>query len=484
MTRPPEASGTQAASRRLLSNTMIVIAGTSAQRVLHFATTVLLARGLGGELYGQFVFVGAYMFLFSFFVDLGFERVIAREVARTPERAGELLGAGLLIRGVLSLLAALAAVALATILGLPSLTWWCILISAVGLPLSAEALLRAFFQARFEMHYPYMLTLPGGVAFVALAILVIWTESSLVWVFVASLVTGTISIALMLWIALPKMQVTWRLNPPLLRRLWRESWELGAVNFIWLVALRVDQLLLYWLRDPAELALYSVAVKITEALNLIPESVMVTVYPLLASTELTAPQRFERIYRLTLRYLIVAALPLAMLLMLEGDLIISALFGATYAAGGSALIVLAWWMFFAYTGAVYANLMIVRSQHRLIALISSVALAINIGLNLVLIPRWGATGAAFATLASSASSFLLFSVAPPSRALMRVCWTEALRPLAAIAATALLTLPAPTSWRPFLVLPAYVVLLFALGAVDREDWAFARRTLQAGPREK
>lgn len=482
MTRSPQDSAARAAPRRLLSNTLVVIGGTALQRLIQFATTVLLARGLGGELYGQYVFVVAYMFLFSFLVDLGFERVIAREVARTPERTGELIGAGLMIRSVLSVFAALAAVAVAAVLDLPSLTWWCIVVAAIGLPLTIESLLRAFFQARFEMHYPYLLTLPGSVLFVLLAALVIWTGSSLVWVFVAGLFTGTFSIGLMMWAALPKMQVVWRVDPPLLRRLWSESWELGAVIFIWLVALRIDQLLLYWLREPTELGHYSIAVKITEALNLIPEAVMVTVFPLLASTELSAPRRFDRIYRLALRYLVVLVLPLALLLTLQSETLIRLLFGAAYEAGAPALRVLGWWMFFAYTGAVYANLMIVRSQHRLIALISAVALAINIGLNLFLIPRWGATGAAVATLTSSASSFALFALAPPSRLLMRTCLEEAARPLAAIAATAALVgLLAGADLGTLLAPPLYAVLLLALGAIGRDDWTFARGLLRSTP---
>jgi O-antigen/teichoic acid export membrane protein len=102
-------------------------------------------------------------------------------------------------------------------------------------------------------------------------------------------------------------------------------------------------------------------------------------------------------------------------------------------------------------------------------------------MNLLLIPRWGATGAAVATLASSITSFLLFSAAPASRALMRVCWSEAIRPLAAIAAAAFLTLLTPTALGPFIVFPSYLVVLLALGGIDREDWAFARRLLRPAP---
>jgi O-antigen/teichoic acid export membrane protein len=96
--------------RRLFSNTVVAVAGGVVQRLLNFGTTMLLARGLGGELFGVYAFVGAYMGIFAFFVDLGFERVITREVARQPEQTGKLLGTGFILRGSLSVLAAVVAV--------------------------------------------------------------------------------------------------------------------------------------------------------------------------------------------------------------------------------------------------------------------------------------------------------------------------------------------------------------------------------------
>jgi O-antigen/teichoic acid export membrane protein len=464
--------------RRLFSNTAVVVVGSALQRLLTFGTTMLLARGLGGEQFGVYAFVVAYMTIFSFLIDLGFERVIARELARQPARVGALIGTGFIIRGFLSVVAAVAAVTAAWLLRLPSLTWWCIFLAALGLPLAVESVVRAFFQSRFQMQYVYLLTLPGGVVFVLLAAATIWMGLGLAWVFVAALVTGVFSVSLMLWVALPRMEVVWRLDWGLVRYLWRESWELGAVILIWLVALRIDQLLLYWLRSPTDLGHYIVAVKIPEALNLIPESIMVTVFPLLAAADVSAPQRLDRVYRLTVRYLIVLVLPIALLVTLERGPLIRLLFGATYIPGSSALAILAWWMFFSYTGAVYVNLMIVRSQQRLIASVSALALVVNIVLNLLAIPRWGATGAAAANLVSSATSFALFSVLPQSRSLMRVCHGEAARPLAAMAASvACVGLLAPADLRAVLTPPLYAVLLAAFGGVGRQDWALVRKLL-------
>jgi O-antigen/teichoic acid export membrane protein len=321
------------------------------QRALAFGTTLILVRGLGAEQFGTYAFVAAYMFMFSCLVDMGVERVIARELARQPARAGELLGTGFIMRGTLAVLGAMVAIAVAWLLRLPALTWWCIVLAAAGWPLSMEALIRSVFQSRFQMHYAYFLALPGNVALLVSTAAIVGLGGGLLAIFGAALAIGAMTLALILWVALPKMRVVWRVDTQLFRYLWRQSWELGVVTLIFLVALRIDQLLLFWLRGPNELAHYAVAVKIVEALNLIPESIMVTVFPLLAATELSAPARFERIYALTARFLIALVLPLALVITLERDVVIQVLFGAGYSASADALTILAWWMAFAYTAA-------------------------------------------------------------------------------------------------------------------------------------
>lgn len=465
--------------RRLLSNTAVVIVGSTVQRLLTFGLTVLLARGLGSEQFGVYAFVVAYMFIFSFLVDMGFERVIAREIARQPQRAGELLGTGFMIRTTLSVLAGALAVAVASLLRVPALTWWCIVLAAVGMPLSIEILVRSFFQSRFEMHFTYLLTVPGNVVLLVMVAVIIRFGGGLLAIFGASLVIGAMTLSLILWVALPKIGVVWRLDTGLVRYLWRESWELGVVILIFLVGVRLDQLLLFLLRGPSELAQYAVAVKIPEALNLIPESIMVTVFPLLAAIERSAPARFHRIYELSVRYLIVLVMPLALLITLERDLVIRLFFGAGYAAGARALAILAWWMFFSYTGAVYLGLMVVRSQQRVIGIVSLVALGVNLALNLLWIPRSGAAGSAAANLVSSAVSFGLFCLVPQTGSIMRVCWGQAVRPLIAIALTAAIVALSPPGLRVFAAGPLYAAILLLIGAVGRQDWAFARTLWQA-----
>ncbi len=468
--------------RRLLSNTAVVIAGSAVQRVLAFATTMLLARGLGTEQFGTYAFVGAYLFMFTFLVDMGQERVVSREIARQPERAGELLGTAFMMHAALSVLAALLAITLAWLLRLSALTRLCILLAAAGMPMSVDILMRSFFQSRFQMYYAYLLTLPGNLTLLVLVAVIMRAGGGLLPVFAAALATGVMTLVLIVAVAVPKMRVVWRVNIPLVRYLWRESWELGVVILIFLVAVRLDQVLLFWLRGPGELAQYAVAVKVVEALNLIPESIMVTVFPLLAATELSAPARFRRIYELTVRSVILVVLPLALLITLERDLVIRLLFGPGYASAGGALAILAWWLFFSYTGAVYLGLMVVRRQQRVLGMVSLLSLGINLVTNILWIPRWGATGAAAANFVSSAASFGLFCMISHTGSIMAVCWENAIRPIGAIAVTAAVIVLLQPEVRAFAAVPLYAVVLVLIGGVTRRDWTVARTLWQPSHR--
>jgi O-antigen/teichoic acid export membrane protein len=201
-----------------------------------------------------------------------------------------------------------------------------------------------------------------------------------------------------------------------------------------MLAMRVDQVMLFKLRGAQEVGYYAVAVRVTEALSMLPEALMLSVFPILAASLHSAPERFRHTYRLSFKYLTTIILPVALAFTLARHELVALVFGASYAGGATALAILAWGMFFGYTGAVYLNLFIVHSLHRLMLVVSLVALTVNIGLNLWLIPRYGAAGAAAATVFSNIVGFGFWLAHPQTAPFMRVCAQEALRPLLSVAA--------------------------------------------------
>jgi len=467
--------------RRLASNTLIALGGTTALKALGLVTTLVLARGLGDDGFGVYSFVGVFMFFLGFVVDLGMERVVTRELAAAPARIPRLLGNAIILKLALSVVAIPAAYLIARLMGVPDDVRYCILIAALGLPFTVELMFRSYLQSQFQMGYAYAVTLPTGVTFLLLAWLCVRWSLPVSAIFWAALLNGAFTLGLLLLITLPRVRPVLRPERALLGMLVRDAGEVGLFVVMFMLAMRIDQLLLFQLRGAPDVGQYAVAVKVTEALSIVPEALMLTVFPLLASTHNSAPGRFRRTYRLSFKYLSAIILPVALVLTVARHDVVVIAFGEHYRDSATPLAILAWGMFFTYTGAVYLNLFIVQRQQRLLLLVSLITLALNIGLNVLLIPPYGASGSAAATLVASFAGFVCWLLIPATAPFMTTCFSEAARPLLSVAvawlALSWLSLSGLTA--ALLGVALYAVVLVLSGGIGRGDVDLIRRFLTA-----
>ena len=462
--------------RKLAHNTLIGLGGTVLHKVLAFATTLVLARGLGQEGFGIYSFVGVYIFFFTFLVDLGMERVVTREISRTPKDSPQIIGNAILLKLGLCALVVPATYGVAFGLGVPADTRWCILIAALGLPLSIDSVLRSFFQSRFEVRYIFAVTLPSSALFLALVAGCVWLHLPVRSVFYAQLLNGVITVAVLLAITLRYLRPSLHVRPEMMKSLLRDAGEVGLFVLMFMLAMRLDQILLYQLSGADEVGRYAIGVRVTEALSILPETLMMTVFPLLASSQHSHPERFREVYRLSFKYLATIVLPVALALTLARDEMIELFFGSAYQSSGVPLVILAWGMFFAYTGAVYLNLFIVQSLQRLMLTVSLAALIANIAINLWLIPKYGASGAAAATVLANLVGFMFWVLHPATAPSMAVCLRETLRPLLSVlgAGGVVWVLHLGSGMGVVVALGSYVVLLSALGGLNLGDVALVR----------
>ena len=105
------------AARRIAGNTGVIIAGKVLGLGLSLAIVLLLTGHLSVAEFGRYNFVFFYVGMFSVLVEMGMSAILVREMARDRQRAGEILGTGVLIKVALAMLSFLAA-----LLVLPAVT--------------------------------------------------------------------------------------------------------------------------------------------------------------------------------------------------------------------------------------------------------------------------------------------------------------------------------------------------------------------------
>jgi O-antigen/teichoic acid export membrane protein len=151
----------------------------------------------------------------------------------------------------------------------------------------------------------------------------------------------------------------------------------------------------------------------------LPVALGAALLPRLTKLRQENPPEYGRQARRWAAGLVGAGAGAATLLMLAGPVVVPVVFGPAYAAAADVLAVHAWSLPFVFLVSLRTRLLVIEAGTRWVLLMSLVTAALNLGANLLLIPRMGGLAAAWATAGAWAGSAL---VAPwlfaPTRALM------------------------------------------------------------------
>jgi len=208
----------------------------------------------------------------------------------------------------------------------------------------------------------------------------------------------------------------WRVRIGMARTLIGQSWPLILSGLTASVYLKVDQVMLGAMTDKAAVGIYAAAVRLSEGWYFIPIAISTAAFPLL----LRAKQRSEAAYaeRMQSLYdaLFWASLCIIIPVSLLADVIVVTLYGDAYAAAGPLLALHVWAGVFIFLRAALSKWLIAEKLTLFSLATHGSGAVVNVALNLWLIPMYGPTGAAIATLVSYAvASYLTLFVHPRTR---------------------------------------------------------------------
>jgi O-antigen/teichoic acid export membrane protein len=213
-----------------------------------------------------------------------------------------------------------------------------------------------------------------------------------------------------------------------------------------------DTLVVSFLGSASDVGIYNAALRTTLLLNLLAVAVTALYAPMIANHyDQGRYQSIEIILKTLIRWCLILALPIVLTLGLLGDRVLL-LWGPSFAAGSTAIAVLAVSQMLLITSGLLAFTLVMCGRQYLELTNVVVVTVVNVGLNLVFVPRYGINGAALAMLCSQ-TVILLARLVEVRRSLgLRICTAGYVKPLLAVA-------------------PAYVVGAVLLVIADRTDFA-------------
>lgn len=363
-----------------------------------------VARYLGPERFGILNYAQAITGIMLMVVEGGLEGVVRRELLQNDRDAPSLLAAA----GMLRLIAAMAAYSL-LLLAL-AFGWGETgdreLLTVLGLLIFQPVLFvpELWFHAKLQSRVcasMQILALMAGAAARLVLVAVSAPLTAFAWVMVAEMCLAG---GLLWWrgrVAGLTLVFMRRLSADA-RKLWRESWPLLLSGIAVAVYMRIDTVMLRRLAGEVAVGEYAAAARFTEIWFFIPGALAVSVLPSLLRARAAGGRayvdRLDQYCQISVSSAYLLAVPTTFL----APWLIHLAYGAAYAASAPVLALHVWVLVFAFIGVVRGQYCINEGLTRFHLCATIMGAGLNIGLNLALIPRYGAQGAALATLMSQA----------------------------------------------------------------------------------
>jgi PST family polysaccharide transporter len=425
------------ALRSIIVNTGWLFVPKLLRLVFALFVTAWLARYLGPVQFGILNYAIAFVILVGPIMRLGLEGVVVQEFVRAPEARDEILGSTFLLRligGIISMIVVVLAITLLR----PGDTSTRALAAIIsfGMIFQAYDAIDLWFQAQVQSKYA---------VYAKSTALVI---KNIVMIFLiiahASLAAFAWAWALETILAAAGLLVVYRFRSLDIKR-WRASWRRSKqlLNLGWpmilsssfaVVYLKIDQIMLGQMVGQGEVGIYSTAVKISEAWYFVPAAVSISVFPFLVQGKAMGDAVYRSRVQQLYDFLVWVALAVAVVMTFASRFAVVLIFGEAYAGAGSILAILTWAGVFYFLREALGRWFIAENLLVFSFVSNGIGAAVNVALNLFLIPHYAGRGAAIATVISyAASGYLACFIHPRTRGAAWMMSKALIVPLRALA---------------------------------------------------
>jgi PST family polysaccharide transporter len=387
-----------------------------------------VARYLGPVRFGTLNYCMAWVTLFGVIPELGLEAVVKRHLISQPKEESAVLATTVMLR-LAAVLVAGASLALVT---------WLFVDNAVERRLMAILGLLLFqpvwlswdhwFQARLWARVS-VLAQAGAYAIGALLriAMILWHAPITAFAVVAVLESACAGMILIGLARNKGLRLEWRsASLTWCRDLLTQSWPLLLSGMAVLIYMRIDAVMLRNMAGEKAVGVYTAAVRLSEIGYFLPVAMASSLLPALlrqrATDRTNYEASFQRYYDLSAGCAYALALPMALM----APWIIQLAYGAAYREAAPVLAVHAWANLFVFIGVARGQFLVNEGLTGFYLAATAAGALTNIVLNLILIPRIGAIGAATATVVSQATAAWISSYLHPAARVAAASQTRAL----------------------------------------------------------
>nr|WP_293295433.1 flippase [Allomuricauda sp.] len=387
---------------RYLKNTSWLMGEKVLRLLIALSVGVWVTRYLGPEQFGILSYAQSFVGIFAALSSLGLNDIIIRELVKNQDNRNLILGSSFGLQTLGSTIIMLILIISIYYNDNEPLTNKIIIILGLLTFINSFNVIASYFHSQVKSKFYAIAGLVGVIISALLKVYLILGNYSLIYfVYVLAfdvifLVTGLIWFYKKSGESLLKWKFSWKMAKELLK----DAWPLILSGIIVSIYMKIDQVMIQEYLGNSEVGQYSAAVRLSEAWYFIPTIICSSLFPAIINAKLKDDtlykDRLQRLYNLMVVLGVVIILPVLTL----SDWMINLLYGEAFQRSAGVLNIHILGSVFVFLGVANQKWFISENYQAYNIICLGMGMVANIALNVIMIPRMGIMGAAYATLIS------------------------------------------------------------------------------------
>jgi len=407
---------------KIILNTIFQFGGRVISGLVSVIIVKLISNYLGVSGYGEYA--GTYDFLafFAIFADLGIFTIAVREMAKVQDDKkklahifGNILSIRILITAIMMI------IAVCTLFMIPKygdtrIPQAAILASFVTLGTMTTGTLSAVLQVFLKMGQATVAFLVGKsiiLGYILWAVLYKFKdnpEMGFFHLFIAGIIGGIVTVALTAFYARRLAPIKFRFDFDYWKKIIWEAAPYGIAIILNQIYFRVDSVLLLLLRGPEEVGIYSVPMRVLEVLTVVSFFFMNATLPTLTRAFKKGKEEMQKVIQFAFNFLAMAGAPIIVggfilaypiIFVISSPEFLSRVDEGFYGSD-IAFKILTIALVGAYLSTLFTYILVATERQKMVLWINGAGALFNVIANLLIIPEFGARGAAYTSVASEA----------------------------------------------------------------------------------
>lgn len=389
-------------NNRIVGNAGWIVFCKIAQSVLSIVVTAISARFLGPSNYGIISYAASIVSFVSPIALLGISNVIVQELINSDNKDGLVLGTSITLSFISSFACLLGIFSFSLIANAnqEEVTLVCVLYGLMLFFQSTE-LVVYWFQSKFLSKYSSVVSLIAYVIVSLYKIILLVNKVNIFWFALSNALDYLIISVVLILIFRKKTNQKLRFDKNIAKKIFNRSKHYIIPNLMIVIFTQTDQIMLKHMIDEKATGIYNAALTCAWMGSFVYTALIDSIRPaVFQNYKEYNLEKYEKSIIAMYSSIIYFGLFMGILLSFLSSFVIDVLYGSEYGDSKIILMVLAWLSLISNLGTVRNVWVLSQNKQKYLWIINASGAALNVVLNLFLIPIVGGFGAAIASLAS------------------------------------------------------------------------------------